>query len=64
MGIGKESGDPVDHEVSDTAMAAVLNLGAVFELIMGRLNERAPLQQALIKQGQEPVRHILAYGSN
>ena len=62
MGVGDKPSDQVDHEMSNAAMAAVLNLGNIFELIMNGLNKRAPAQQAFIEQRQEPIMPIFAKG--
>ncbi len=62
MGVGDKPSDQVDHEISNAAMAAVLNLGNIFELIMNGLNKRAPAQQEFIEQRQEPITHIFANG--
>lgn len=50
--------------MSDAAMAAVLNLGNIFELVIDSFNKRAPAQQALIEQRQEPIVHVFSKGSH
>ncbi len=41
IGVSNESGDQVGHEVENTAMASMLDLRVILELIVDRLNERA-----------------------
>jgi hypothetical protein len=62
MDVGNQPSDQVNHEISDAAMAAVFNLRDIFKRVIDRFDERAPAQQALIKQRQEAVVHVFAKG--
>ena len=49
-GISHQPGDHIDKEVEWVAMAGMLDLRDVFELVIDSLDDRAFAQQQLIKQ--------------
>ena len=60
MGIGHQGGQDIDHGVDDTAMAGVLDLLDVFELVVDGFDDRTLTQQQLIHHGHQFVVHVLA----
>lgn len=64
MGVGDKPSHQVDHEISNAAMVAVINLRDIFKRIMNGFDERASARQELIEQRQEAVVHIFLKGSH
>src|SRR5262245_44972609 len=60
VAIGDEAREQVDHEVEWAAVARVLDLRNVLELIDNRLDERPLAQQEPIGEFEELLAHILA----
>ena len=48
-GVSHQPSDPIDKEVEWAAMAGMLDLRDVFELVIDGLDDRAVAQQPLIK---------------
>ena len=60
MTVGNESGKQMDHKIGGTAMARMLDLRNVLELVNDGLDDRSFAQQQLIRKGHEPVFHVFA----
>lgn len=60
MAVGAEAGHQMDQEVERTAMAGMLDLADVLELVVDRLDERPLAQEQLVAQVHEDVAHVLA----
>lgn len=60
MAIGDETREQVDNEVERAAVARVLDLRNVLELIDNRLDERPLAQQEPIGECEELLAHVLA----
>jgi len=60
MAVGNEAREQVDQEIVRTAMARVLDLADVLELIEDRLDERPLAEEEAIGEGQQEVAHVLA----
>lgn len=56
--VGQQACEEVDHEVGGTAVARVLNLGDVLELVDDGLNERTLAQQQLVPIVHQTVLHV------
>jgi hypothetical protein len=54
MRVGNEATDEIDNEIGGTAMARMLNLRDIFQLI----NDGAFAQEKLVGEGYEAVLHI------
>lgn len=63
ISIGDEPRDQARHEMGEAAVAAVLDPGAIFEWIAGRLHDRALGRQALIEQRQKTMVPVLWTGA-
>ena len=50
----------MDQEIDGTAMARVLDLTDVFELIVDGLDEGALAQEQLVREQQQAIVHLLA----
>jgi hypothetical protein len=59
MTIGDESCDQIDQEVDGTAMARMLDLAAIFELIRDGLDDGAFAQEELVRPLEQAVVHLL-----
>ena len=60
MTVGDEPCDQIDQEVDGAAMARMLNLTDVFELIGDGLDDGAFAQEELIGPVEQPVVHLFA----
>jgi hypothetical protein len=60
MAVGDEAGEQMDDEVHRAAMAGVLDLTDVFELIVDGLDERAFAQEELLGEVHQDGAHVLA----
>ncbi len=60
MGVGDQPGHQVDQEVVHAAVAGVVNLRDVFQLVVNGLDDGPLAQQQLVHQGQQSVLHVLA----
>jgi hypothetical protein len=60
MAIGDQAGEQMDEEVERTAVARVLDLADILELIDDGLDEGALAQEQAIGEGHKNVAHILA----
>jgi len=58
--LGGEASEQVDEEVEGAAVAGVLDLADVFELINDGLDESTFAQEQLVGERQEDVAHVLA----
>lgn len=58
MAVGDETCDQIDQEVDRAAMARMLNLRDVFELIGDGLDDGSFAQQELVGPVQQPVVHL------
>jgi hypothetical protein len=64
MRVGDEARQDIDKKVERTAMAGMLNLGLIFELVINRLNDETPPQEQLIGECQPLVFHVGMQGSD
>ena len=60
MAVGDEAGEEVDEEVERAAMAGVLDLADVLELVVDGLDDRPFAQEQLVGRRQQAVAHVLA----
>ncbi len=60
MAVGDKASDQVDHEVRGAAMAGVLDLADVLELIGDGLDDRSFAQEDLVRPGDQALVHVLA----
>jgi hypothetical protein len=60
VAIGGKTSEQVHEEVDRAAVARVLNLAHILELIDDRLDECAFAQERLVGEGYEDVAHVLA----
>ena len=60
VAIGDEAGEQMDEEIERTAMARVLDLADVLELIDDRLDQGAFAQEELVGGVEETGVHVLA----
>ncbi len=60
VAVGDEPSEQVDEEIVGTAMAGMLDLADVLELVVDALNDRSLAQQELVGGGEDPLAHILA----
>jgi hypothetical protein len=60
MAVGNEAGDQVDQKVDGAAMARMLDLRDVFELISDGLDGGAFAEQELVGPVEQPIVHLFA----
>ena len=60
VAVGDESSHQMHHEVERAAMAGMLNLADVLELIDDRLDDRALAQEQLVAEREQAVTHVAA----
>jgi hypothetical protein len=60
MAVGNEAGDQVDQKVDGAAMARMLDLRDVFELISDGLDDGAFAEQELVGPVEQPIVHLFA----
>lgn len=60
VAIGDESSEQMDQEIGRAAVAGVLDLANVLELVEDRLDERPLAQQEPVGELEELVAHVLA----
>jgi hypothetical protein len=58
--IRSQSGQEMDEEVERAAVARVLNLTDILELIVDRLDQCPLTEQELVGKGEQPVLHVRA----
>ena len=58
--IGDDARHEVDHEVGDGAMAGMLDLTQVFQLVKDGFDDAALAQDSLIERGQGSGFHVLS----
>ncbi len=58
MAIGDQPTEQVHHEVVDTAMARVFDLGNILQLIKDGLDEGSLAQQDLVGERQQAIFHM------
>ena len=58
MAVGNEPSDQMHHKIDGTAMARVLNLRNILELIDNGLDNRSFAQQQFIRKVHEMVLHV------
>jgi hypothetical protein len=59
MAVGNEPCDQVDQKVDGAAMARMLDLGDVFELISAGLNESSFAEEEFVRPVKQAVVHLL-----
>lgn len=64
MTVGGQAGEEMNEDVERAAMAAVLDLADVLELVVNALDERPFAQQQLVGVGQQPFAHVAAHFGN
>lgn len=64
MTVGDEPSQQMHHEIGGTAMARMLDLRIVLDLVDDRLDNRSFAQQKLVRQWQELVLHVFAQPSD
>ena len=64
MTVGDQPRQEVDQEVEGTAMAGMLDLTDVLELVIDRLDQRPFAEQELVRQRHQQVAHVLAQFGN
>ena len=60
MAVGDEASDQIDQEIDGAAVAGMLDLGDIFELIGDGLDDGAFAQQELVRPVEQAVMHLLA----
>ena len=60
MTISDQASDDVDKAIHGAAMASMLNLRDVFELIHDALDNRSFAQEEFIHQRQQAIFHVLS----
>ena len=60
MAVGKESGDQMHHKIDGTAMARMLDLRNILELVNNGLDNRSFAQQQFVRKMHEMVFHVFA----
>ncbi len=60
MTIGNETRDKIDQEVDRTAMARMLNLTEVLELIIDRLDESPLAKKQFVGEREQTIVHLFA----
>ena len=60
VSVGNQAGQQIDHEIGRTAMASMLDLRDILELVNDGLDDRPFTQQHLVLHLDQPVLHILA----
>ena len=60
VAIGDETGEEMDDEVERAAVAGVLDLTHILELVVDALNERALAQEQLLGEIHQDIAHVLA----
>ena len=58
-GVGNEASDQIAKQVSETAMAGMLNLRNILELVDDGFDNGALAQKNLVEVGQQFVAHVL-----
>ena len=58
--VGDKAREEMCQEVERTAMAGMLNLTDVFELIVDALDDRPFAQEELVREGHHDVAHVFA----
>jgi len=64
MAVGNESGDQMHDNIDRTAMARVLNLRDILELVDDRLDDGSFAHQQFIRKVHEMVLHVFAQPGN
>jgi hypothetical protein len=59
-GVSQQTGDEIDHEVGNAAMAGMGNLRNILEWVVDGFNQRPLAQHEFVEQGDEAILHILA----
>lgn len=59
MAVGKKASKQMDHKIGGAAVAGVLNLGNVLELVDDGLNDGSFAHQPLVAQVHQAVGHVL-----
>ncbi len=60
MAVGDEASHQIDQEVDRAAMARMLELTNVFELIIDRFNDGPLAQELFVRQLKQVITHTLA----
>ena len=58
--VGNEARQQMDHEIVGTAMAGVLNLTHILELVVDGFDQRPFAQEQLVAQVHQPIVHVFA----
>ena len=64
MTVGDQTSDNIDEGIERAAMPRVFNLRYILELIDHTLNDGALAQKQFVKQGHQPIFHVLPKTSN
>lgn len=61
MGVGDDAGNNIHEAVHDAAMAGMLDLRDILELIVDRFDNESLTQDDSVNEGHEPVLHIFPH---